>query len=141
VDFGEVTPAGWVGEVRAVSFLHGSDGPRVPLKDRMPRILLAAQFPNVAALRHLTLPSLLKTEILSAHISFAEEYDHDIVLRSFSVLATLSGLLLTPTLAASDESAMNPGRKQGRILRQISKTSHQKATGEKLITCSEDAIV
>jgi hypothetical protein len=59
VNSGEVTPTGGVREVCPIPTLHGGDGPRILLYDRMPRILLAAQFPNVASLKHLMLLSLL----------------------------------------------------------------------------------
>jgi hypothetical protein len=39
----------------------------------MPRILLA-EFPNVAALKHLVLPSLLKTETLSVWCNLTTLY-------------------------------------------------------------------
>src|SRR5215208_5081010 len=55
VDRGEVTPTGGV---LLSPTLQGSDGPGIPPYDRIPRVRLAAQFPNVAALKHLALPSL-----------------------------------------------------------------------------------
>jgi hypothetical protein len=64
VDRGEVTPTGRVRVVRPIPTLHGGDSPRIPPNDLVPRVLLT-EFPNVAALKHLVLPSLLKTETLS----------------------------------------------------------------------------
>src|SRR5215217_8377209 len=55
VDGGEVTPTGGV---LLSPTLQVSDGPSIPPYDRLPRVRLAAQFPNVAALKHLALPSL-----------------------------------------------------------------------------------
>ena len=54
VDSGEVVPTGWV---RPGPTLQDIDGPCIPPQDRIPRIRFAAQFPNVASLKQLALPS------------------------------------------------------------------------------------